>query len=175
MGRPLSTGIVVLALLTGGCIGFIDYPPYVEVSFDGTMQATNGSFDMSGQILVSGIYPEDPPEAFHDVAVSLYGPTEDRLCTREVGTLTVDGSAEERRENVSLSWPRIPSVVRITGADFWSQGGTDSDVQVNYFVLQSRGTTGEVTGEPRYVEEFADSPGDLPTESATDQSQPCRP
>lgn len=147
-GRRLL--LVVFAsgvLLLAGC----SYPTGsgVEVTFYGSMNASEGTFTVDGSLQSEGGISD--LDAFQNVTLSLYAEDGTRLASRELGDLEANAGRLDVSVSVPLSTP--PTYVIFESPDFWR-----GDASVVYY--ERSGTDGQYV--PREVGARTELPVSLP-------------
>lgn len=137
--------IIIMFLFLVGSAGCARTEPGMgaDVSFAGTMNATESGYTMDSQIAIGG--GESERETYKNVSIYLYSENKSLLYLKQVGTL-------QGLLNVSLSVSEAPYYVIISSPDFWA----DSALEVAYYEKTSEGT---------YDVHYVSSKDDLPVVS----------
>jgi len=153
----LTTKIAVGCLLVmpalAGC-GTVPAGEEVTILYDGSVNASNGTFHMQGDLIAGGGIPDY--EVYHDVSVQLYANDGTKLCSTSVGTVRADAG----RHNVSVTAAIVPKYAVITSPDFWH-----GKMVVNYFEREPNGR--------KYEKRYAPSREELPNTVDNSDSKSC--
>lgn len=155
MSKPLK-GLILAIVLTSSISGCVMVPKgeEVEVLYVGSINASNGSFQMDGFVSTGGGIPDRG--TYRDVSIQLYTEDGTVLCGTEVGDL----EASHSRRNVSVTASVVPEYVILTSPDFWNE-----DVKVDYFQQDSN--------MEDYDRNYVGSKSELPISIAQSDGEPC--
>jgi len=117
----VAVGCLLVMPLLAGC-GTVPRGEVVQVTYLGSINASNGTFQMNGELSTGGGVPDR--EVYRNVTVQLYTNDGTRLCGVTVGDLT----ANHGQRNVSVEASTLPEFVVITSPDFWH-----GKMEANYF------------------------------------------
>lgn len=117
----IAVGCLLVMPLLAGC-GTVPSGEEVQVTFLGSIDASNGTFQMDGELSTGGGIPDR--EVYRSVTIQLYANDGSRLCGVTVGELT----ASHGQRNVSIEASTIPKCVVITSPDF-----LQGKMRANYF------------------------------------------
>lgn len=108
--------IVTLAVVTAGC-AYVPQKSGHEIDFDGTVERSDDSFQIDGQVEVDS--GTGPTRNFSRVSVVLYetpGSVSERI---RLGEMSTDSSVAPKRRPVNISRNTTPEYVLIESPDFW--------------------------------------------------------
>lgn len=112
--------VVVLSVMLAGCVPAGDV---ATVTYAGSMNASNSTFEIDGYLSVGGGIAER--DVYHNVTVSLYKEDGTEISTTELGDLFVDSELE-----VSITSDEVPYYIVFKSPDFWGE-----DTSFPYYVF----------------------------------------
>lgn len=121
LGRWLPVVVVAVAVAAAGC-GFVPQEPAHAIDFDGTVERSDGTFRMDGQVEVDA--GAAPTRNFTDVSVVLYGAPGEVLERVHLGTMSTDSSVAPKRRPIDVVRDLSPEYVVVESPDFWDGGRT---------------------------------------------------
>lgn len=123
----IATVIIVSSL--SGC--FVEPGREVSLEFDGHSKVSDGEFNMTGQVRLSGGIPTK--DVYRDIHLELYAENGSLLYKDKLGTL----HNRSERLDVSVSLSKVPYYVIFDSQDFW-----DANSGVPYYVRSESGYQG---------------------------------
>lgn len=111
---PVLVGVIGIVLLAG-----CTYPSTSDhdIDFDGTVERSDGTFQMLGQVEVD---PGTAPDRnFGDVRIVLYDDNQTVILEEQLGPMSTDSSIHPSRRAVNITSDVLPTYVIIESPDLW--------------------------------------------------------
>lgn len=112
--------VVAVTAVTAGC-AYVPQAPAHEIHFDGSVERTDNTFRMDGQVDVDS--GATPTLNFSVVSVVLYESPGDPADTVRLGAMSTDSSAAPSLRPVNITRNATPEYVLVESPDFWADGG----------------------------------------------------
>lgn len=126
--RAFLSSAVGFSAVCAGC--FIETGPGGRIRHDGSIEIAEGTFSMTGEIVVTGDFEKS---VYEDISILFYTPREEMLHTESVESLGRD----IQRRSISIELRTIPEYIIFDSPDFW-----DGDLSVAYYTRSEQAANG---------------------------------